>query len=80
VRTFLKCVMKQLPMSCLSEDQIPEGSFRKSIAFLILLIIVDVWKNFVFTNEILPEGKDHPMIFEAKLLDQERNQKEEIAI
>jgi hypothetical protein len=40
--TFLKCAVKQFPISCLSEDQEPEGSFKKSIAFLLLLIIVEV--------------------------------------
>jgi hypothetical protein len=42
VKTFLKCAVKQLPISRLSEDQEPEGSFKKSIAFLLLLMIVEV--------------------------------------
>jgi hypothetical protein len=42
VNTFLKCVVKHFPISCLSEDQEPEGSFKKSIAFLLLLIIIEV--------------------------------------
>jgi hypothetical protein len=50
VKTFLKWEVKQLPISCLSEHQAPYGNFRKSNAFLILLIIVEVWKNFVFKS------------------------------
>ena len=39
---FLKYEVKQLPISRLSEDQTPEGSLRKSKAFLRCLIIVEV--------------------------------------
>ena len=50
VKTLLKSVVKQFPISCRLEDQELEGSFKKSIAFLRLLIIVDVWKNLVFRS------------------------------
>jgi hypothetical protein len=50
VKTFLKCEVKQFPISFLSEDQEPEGSFKKSIALRLLLIIVEVWKNLVLRS------------------------------
>jgi hypothetical protein len=43
LKAVLKYDVKQLPIYCRSEDQTPAGSLKKSIAFLILLIIVEVW-------------------------------------
>ena len=41
---------KHFPISSLPEIQLPCWFFRKSIAFLPLLIIVERWKNFVFKS------------------------------
>jgi hypothetical protein len=50
VKREVKWEEKQFPISALSVIQAPVGNLRKSMEVLLLLIIVETWKNLVLRS------------------------------
>jgi hypothetical protein len=50
VKRLEKWDTKEPPIAALSESQIPSSDFKKFMAFDLLLMMVEEWKNFVFRS------------------------------